>query len=94
MSKGRWFGALGAAGSDPLLSSLFRLLAGGAEPTVRQRAASPASADSADASWTASLCRGDDLPPCRLSILIASGASAVRLEPFGRDSASRPALDR
>ena len=95
MSKQRWFGAVGAAGSDPLLFSLFRLLAGTAEPAARSAATRPASADSADASWTASLSRGDDLPPCRLSILIAAGAaSAVRLGPFSRDPAVRPALDR
>jgi hypothetical protein len=90
MSKGRWFGAMGAAGSDPLLTSLFRLLA-----RTPERAAPVAAESAADAGWTASLRRGDDLPPCRLSILIASGVgSAVRLETFGRDAVVRRALDR
>lgn len=100
MSKGRWFGAVGATGSDLLLTSLFRLLARGPERAAPQSTnllahANPMAADAADASWTASLRRGDDLPPCRLSVLIASGVgSAVRLETFGRDAVARRAADR
>lgn len=101
MTKGRWFGAKGVSGKgvsgsgDPFLATLFRLLARAPSGKALTSHAdeSPAALDSgADASWTASLRRGDDLPPCRLSILIASGAlSAMRLEPFGRstDAAAR-----
>lgn len=95
MKKRRWFRTPGAAGaSDPFVAALLRLLVG----TVAERPVAPTlakprpnasdSLDSgADACWTASLRRGDDLPPCRLSILIASGASsAMRLEPFRREA--------
>ncbi|WP_374548049.1 hypothetical protein [Rhodoblastus sp.] len=99
MKKSGWFGARGLIGSgDPFLASLFRLLARessekSALPSVHAaRAKDLALPDpGADASWTASLCRGDDLPPCRLSIAIAAGAcSAMRLESFGRDATSAP----
>jgi hypothetical protein len=48
----------------------------------------------ADASWTASLNRGDGLPPFLLSIDMAAGArSVMRFEPFGRrDSAFGPEI--
>jgi len=99
MKKSGWFGARGLIGSgDPFLASLFRLLARepsakSALPSIRAaRAKDPALSDpGADASWTASLRRGDDLPPCRLSIAIASGAClAMRLESIGRDAPSAP----
>ena len=48
----------------------------------------------ADASWTASLNRGDGLPPFLLSIDMAAGArSVMRFEAFGRrDSAFGPEI--
>ena len=101
MTKTRWFGAKSVAegsaaeSSDPLFAAFFRLIARAPseKPAPARTIASPL-LDS-DASWTASLRRGDDLPPCRLSILIAAGAlSAMRLEPFSSESdAARRALD-
>jgi hypothetical protein len=91
----RWLGAKVAADSSDLLKhTLGRLLARApSTPTVgRSRAEKSALSDAnTDASWTACLNRGDDLPPCRLSVLIASGSrSAIRLEPYGgSDSAAR-----
>jgi hypothetical protein len=101
MKKRRWFRTQGAAGStDPFVATLLRLLVGSSSDKqaavvlAEPRPDATNSLDSgAEACWTASLRRGDDLPPCRLSILIASGASsAMRLEPFRRDAdaASRP----
>jgi hypothetical protein len=100
MKKRRWFRIQGAAGSsDPFVAALLRLLVGSSPDKPVAALAEPrpdasGSLDSgAEACWTASLRRGDDLPPCRLSILIASGASsAMRLEPFRRDAdaSSRP----
>jgi hypothetical protein len=99
MKKRRWFHTQGASSaSDPFVATLLRLLVG--TPSEKPAAvAAPrpdasSSLDSgAEACWTASLRRGDDLPPCRLSILIASGArSAMRLESFRREAeaGSRP----
>jgi hypothetical protein len=103
MTKTRWFGAKSVAegsaaeSSDPLFAAFFRLIARSPseKPAPARAIASPLLDSGADASWTASLRRGDDLPPCRLSILIAAGAlSAMRLEPFSRESdAARRALD-
>jgi hypothetical protein len=100
MKKRRWFRTQGASGAnDPFVAALLRLLVGTvsdkpAAALAEPRPDAPASLDSgAEACWTARLRRGDDLPPCRLSILIASGASsAMRLEPFRRDAeiVSRP----
>jgi hypothetical protein len=95
MKKRRWFRTQGAPGaSDPFVATLLRLLVGsssGKPGTAALTKPCPdpsASLDTgADACWTASLRRGDDLPPCRLSILIASGvSSAMRLEPFRREA--------
>jgi hypothetical protein len=95
MKKRLWFRTQGAAGaSDPFVSTLLRLLIGsssGKPATAALAKACPGPSSSldsgAEACWTASLRRGDDLPPCRLSILIASGASsAMRLEPFRREA--------
>jgi hypothetical protein len=45
----------------------------------------------ADASWTASLHRGDGLPPFLLCIDMAAGErSAMRFEPFARSSGVGP----
>ena len=109
MKKTRWFGVKDGADrggedkavadtSDPLFAAFFRLLARApAEKpaAVVRTLASPPLDSGADACWTASLRRGDDLPPCRLSILIASGArSAMRLEPFGRETDAKALLPR
>jgi hypothetical protein len=87
----RWFGAKVATESSGFVRhAIDRLLPH--KPTAdmfsRPGVERPAIADSSfDASWTASLKRGDDLPPCRLSVLIASGSrSAMRLEPYRSES--------
>jgi hypothetical protein len=91
MTRKQWFGARVATESGDLLKhALGRLLprASAASALARPRPQkSPLSDPGADASWTASLNRGDDLPPCRLSVLIASGSrSAIRLEPFNSEA--------
>ncbi len=91
MKDRRWFGAksageTGAAFMQSLFAPLFRPSA--ADAPLPGSAPRPRIADAgSDACWTASLRRGDDLPPFLLSIQTAAGSrSAIRFEPFDRDA--------
>ncbi|WP_298421841.1 hypothetical protein [Rhodoblastus sp.] len=83
MKNVRWFGARAATErGEHLVQSFFRFVG-------LSRAAAPSSPVSGEedggaaASWTARLHRGDDLPPCRLSILIGADSCApMRLEAY------------
>ncbi|MCI4678996.1 hypothetical protein K9U39_09075 [Rhodoblastus acidophilus] len=98
MKRKQWFDASGAAsGGDFLFQSFLRLVARSrtvARPAPVRSERKPSADPAADACWTASLHRGDDLPPCRLSILAASDSpSAVRLElSRHKTGAARPDL--
>jgi hypothetical protein len=84
MKRKQWFDASGAASSgDFLFQSFLRLVARSRTAACPAPVRKPSADPAADACWTASLHRGDDLPPCRLSILAASDSpSDVRLEHY------------
>ncbi|HUO53438.1 MAG TPA: hypothetical protein VMU18_01760 [Rhodoblastus sp.] len=97
MTKKQWFGAKAAADQgDFLFQTFLRFVARNRAP---QRPASakagkhPLADCGLETSWTASLNRGADLPPCRLSIHNASGShAAMRLEPYrnNAEAGARP----
>jgi hypothetical protein len=90
MQDRNWFGAffpaeVGVGFVQSLFAPLFRAATPARNLTAASTAAESRIADAgADASWTASLHRGDGLPPFLLCIRNAAGAnSAMRFEPFG-----------
>jgi hypothetical protein len=90
MKERRWFGAKfagesGAAFMQTLFAPLFRPATPDLSATPRARIGDAG----ADACWTASLCRGDGLPPFLLSIhQVAGSRSAMRFEPFDKPAAA------
>ena len=94
MKDRRWFGAKFAGESGvTFMQSLFApLLRPSAPDDFPPPASRPKPADAgADACWTASLCRGDGLPPFLLSIhQVAGSRSAMRFDPFDKPAETAP----
>jgi hypothetical protein len=68
-----------------LLAPMFR-----ATPPIRATAAEAGDGDHGELGWTVGLCRGDDLPPLRLSILPQPGARmALRFDACVREPNER-----
>jgi hypothetical protein len=99
MSGKRWFGGRTPAEAGvSLVQSLFSPIFGSSSPATPMAAAHVAilsdSDAGSDASWTASLDRGDGLPPFLLSInMVAGSCSAMKFEARFEARARREGVD-